>query len=104
MVSADTSKDLEFLSRSQLTRLDLAKFKKVSEEEIIEIDKQMKQEIKDGKLADPMEIQQLEMGVHPEQLPGGAMNPDPMGMGAPVEPGIDGSATEAPQMPEGGEI
>ena len=38
LVSADTSKDLEFLSRSQLTRLDLAKFKKVSEEEIIEID------------------------------------------------------------------
>ena len=77
---------------------------KQKDEEIIEIDKQMKKEIKDGIIADPMEVQQLEMGVHPEQLPGGAMNPDPMGMGAPVEPGIDGSATEAPEMPQGGEI
>ena len=77
---------------------------KQKDEEIIEIDKQMKQEIKDGIIADPMEVQQLEMGVHPEQLPGGAMNPDPMGMGAPVEPGVDGSATEAPEMPQGGEI
>ena len=51
-----------------------------------------------------MEVQQLQMGVHPEQMPGGAMNPDPMGMGAPTEPGIDGSATEAPEMPQGGEI
>ena len=77
---------------------------KQKDEEIIEIDKQMQQEIKDGVIADPMEVQQLEMGVHPEQLPGGAMNPDPMGMGAPVEGEIDGSATEAPEMPKGGEI
>ena len=77
---------------------------KQKDEEIIDIDKQMEQEIKDGKVADPMEVQQLEMGVHPEQLPGGAMNPDPMAMGAPVEGEIDGSATEAPEMPKGGEI
>ena len=77
---------------------------KQKDEEIIEIDKQMEKEIKDGKVADPMEVQQLEMGVHPEQLPGGAMNPDPMGMGAPVEGEVDGSATEAPEMPKGGEI
>ena len=77
---------------------------KQKDEEIIDIDKQMEQEIKDGKVADPMEVQQLEMGVHPEQLPGGAMNPDPMGMGAPVEGEVDGSATEAPEMPKGGEI
>ena len=77
---------------------------KQKDEEIIEIDKQMDKEIKAGIIADPMEIQQLEMGVHPEQLPGGAMNPDPMGMGAPVEGEIDGSATEAPEMPKGGEI
>ena len=77
---------------------------KQKDEEIIEIDKQMQQEIKDGVIADPMEVQQLEMGVHPEQLPGGAMNPDPMAMGAPVEGQIDGSATEAPEMPKGGEI
>ena len=77
---------------------------KQKDEEIEEIDKQMQKEIKDGLVADPMELQQLQMGVHPEQLPGGAMNPDPMGMDAPTEPGIDGSATEAPEMPKGGEI
>ena len=77
---------------------------KQKDEEIEEINKQMAQEIKDGLVADPMEVQQLQMGVHPEQMPGGAMNPDPMGMGAPTEPGIDGSATEAPEMPQGGEI
>ena len=78
---------------------------KQKDEEIEEINKQMQQEIKDGLVADPMEVQQLQMGVHPEQMPGGAMNPDPnMGMEAPTEPGIDGSATEAPEMPQGGEI
>ena len=77
---------------------------KQKDEEIIEIDKQMKKEIDSGKLADPMEVQQLEMGVHPEQMPGGAMNPDP-NMGAmPEDPGIEGGATEAPEMPKGGEI
>ena len=86
---------LEYVRRNILKQKD---------EEIIEIDKQMQNEIKDGKVADPMEVQQLEMGVHPEQLPGGAMNPDPMAMGAPVEGEIDGSATEAPEMPKGGEI
>ncbi len=80
------------------------KILKQKDEEVIEIDKQMEKEIKDGKLADPMEVQQLQLGVHPEQMPGGAMNPDPGAMGAPTEPGIDGSATEAPEMPEGGEI
>ena len=77
---------------------------KQKDEELELINKQMKQEIADGLVADPMEVQQLQMGVHPEQMPGGAMNPDPMGMGAPTEPGIDGSATEAPEMPQGGEI
>ena len=82
------------------------KILKQKDEEIIEIDKQMALEIKQGKMADPMEVQQLQMGVHPEQMPGGALNPqpDPGAMGAPTEPGIDGSATEAPEMPEGGEI
>ena len=77
---------------------------KQKDEEIDEINKQMKQEIEDGLVIDPIESQQLSMGVHPEQMPGGAMNPDPGGMDAPTEPGIDGSATEAPEMPEGGEI
>ena len=75
---------------------------KQKDEEIIEIDKQMAKEIKDGKLADPMEVQQLQMGVHPEQMPGGKLDPN-MGQ-MPQDPEMDGSATEAPEMPEGGEI
>ena len=75
---------------------------KQKDEEMIEIDKQMAKEIKDGKLADPMEVQQLQLGVHPEQMPGGQLDPN---MGAmPQDPEMDGSATEAPEMPEGGEI
>ena len=62
----------------------------------------MEKEIKDGKLMDPMETQQLSMGIHPEQLPGGQLDPN---MGAmPQDPEMDGSATEAPEMREGGEI
>ena len=38
LISPESSKDLEFLSRSKLTRLDLAKFKDISEEDIIKID------------------------------------------------------------------
>ena len=77
---------------------------KQKDEEIDEINKQMAKEIEDGLVVDPIEAQQLSMGVHPEQMPGGAMNPDPGGMDAPTEPVIDGSATEAPEIPEGGEI
>ena len=77
---------------------------KQKDEEIIEIDKQMAKEIQDGRVADPMEVQQLGLGIHPEQMPGGALNPDP-NMGAmPQDPEMDGSATEAPEMPKGGEI
>ena len=77
------------------------KILKQKDEEVIEIDKQMEKEIKDGKLADPMEIQQLQLGVHPEQLPGGAMNPQDPNMG---EVPQEGGGEQAPQMPEGGEI
>ncbi len=80
---------LEYVRRNILKQKD---------EEIIEIDKQIKKEIKDGKLMDPMEMQQLEMGL------GGGED-----LGAPItEPGIDGSAVEADgssmEMPKGGEI
>ena len=71
---------------------------KQKDEEIIEIDKQMAQEIEDGKIADPMEVQQLEMGVHPEQMPGGAMNPMPEEMPA------EEQQAPPPQIPKGGEI
>ena len=71
---------------------------KQKDEEIIEIDKQMAQEIEDGLIADPMEVQQLEMGVHPEQMPGGAMNPMEGEMPA------EEQQAPPPQMPKGGEI
>ena len=80
------------------------KILKQKDEEVIEIDKQMAKEIKDGKMADPMEVQQLQLGVHPEQQPGGSMNPQPDMGQMPEDPGVDGSATEAPEIPEGGEI
>ena len=76
---------LEYVRRNILKQKD---------EEIIEIDKQMEKEIKDGKLIDPMEMANLEMA-----------NAAGMDLGAPVnEPGVNGSATEAPEMPKGGEI
>ena len=72
------------------------KILKQKDEEVIEIDKQMEKEIKSGKLADPMEIQQLQLGVHPEQMPGGAMNPQDPNMGeAPQEGGGEQSSTDA---------
>ena len=78
---------------------------KQKDEEILEIDKQMAKEIQNGQVSDPMEVQQLQLGVHPEQMPGGKLNPDPTGMGEiPQDPEMDGGATEAPEMPKGGEI
>ena len=50
---------------------------KQKDEEIIEIDKQMKQEIADGLLADPVEVQQLSNGCSSRTNASGAMNPDP---------------------------
>jgi hypothetical protein len=71
---------------------------KQKDEEMIDIDKQIEKEIEDGKLIDPMEIQQLEMGIGAGE-----------DLGSPVmEPGIDDSAVEADgssiEMPKGGEI
>ena len=67
---------------------------KQKDEEIIELDKQMKKEIKDGKVIDPMDVQAVEMG-----LVGGEEE-------APVDgsdPAMDPNA-QAAQMPKGGEI
>ncbi len=72
---------------------------KQKDEEIIEIDKQMQKEIKDGKIMDPMEMQSLEMGIHPEQQPGGALNPE-----MPMDPGAEGGAPGGGEQPKGGEI
>ena len=67
---------------------------KFTDTEIEEMDKEIEKEIKDGKIMDPIVAQQAEMGA--------AMGMD---MGQPVtEPEVDGSATEAPEMPQGGEI
>ena len=70
------------------------KILKQKDEEIIEIDKQMK--AKKSKMVNLQilwKFNNLEMGVHPEQMPGGKLDPN-MGQ-MPQDPGIDGSATEA---------
>jgi len=68
-----------------------------TDEEIIEQDKIMKQEIEDGIIADPMAPVDPETGM-PLDAAG-------MDLGAPVmEPDIDGTAAEAPELPKGGEI
>jgi hypothetical protein len=70
-----------------------------TDEEIIEQDQLIEKEIKKGVIPDPATIDPA-TGL-PFQDPN-AINGE---MGAvPVEPEIDGSATEAPEMPKGGEI
>ena len=65
--------------------------------EILEQDALIKKEIKDGVIADPATIDP-QTGLPFET------NAD-MDLGAPVmEPELDGSATEAPELPKGGEI
>jgi len=70
-----------------------------TDEEILEQDQLIEKEIKKGVIPDPATIDPA-TGL-PFQDPN-AINGE---MGAvPVEPEIDGSATEAPEMPKGGEI
>ena len=65
--------------------------------EIIEQDKLIEKEIKEGKIPDPATIDPA-TGQPYESAAG-------MDLGAPVmEPEADGSATEAPELPKGGEI
>ena len=70
-----------------------------TDEEILEQDKLIEQEIKAGIIPDPAEMQ-----IDPatgQPVPGS----EPMDLGKPVmEPEVDGSATEAPELPKGGEI
>jgi len=66
--------------------------------EIIEQDKLIEKEIKDGVIPDPMAPVDPETG---QPLDGAAG----MDLGKPqMEPEIDGSSTEAPELPKGGEI
>ena len=71
-----------------------------TDEEIIEQDKLIEKEIKAGIIPDPAEMQ-----IDPatgQPVPGAVGGGD---LGAPVmEPEVDGSATEAPELPKGGEI
>ena len=71
-----------------------------TDEEIIEQDKLIEKEIKAGIIPDPAEMQ-----IDPatgQPIPGAVGGSD---LGAPVmEPEVDGSATEAPELPKGGEI
>ena len=65
--------------------------------EILEQDKLIEKEIKDGIIPDP------NAPVDPET--GQPLDVASMDLGQPqMEPEIDGSATEAPEMPKGGEI
>ena len=67
--------------------------------EILEQDKLIEDEIKNGIIPDPATIGPDGQPLDPAAGAGG------MDLGAPVmEPEIDGSATEAPEMPKGGEI
>ena len=69
-----------------------------TDEEIIEQDKLIEKEIKAGIIPNPEEMQ-----IDPQTgQPISGANGD---LGQPVmEPELDGSATEAPEMPKGGEI
>ena len=71
-----------------------------TDEEILEQDKLIEKEIKAGIIPDPAEMQ-----IDPatgQPIPGAVGGGD---LGAPVmEPEVDGSATEAPELPKGGEI
>ena len=65
--------------------------------EILEQDALIKKEIKDGVIPDPT------VPVDPET--GQPLDAAAMDLGKPqMEPEIDGSATEAPELPKGGEI
>ena len=71
-----------------------------TDEEILEQDKLIEKEIKAGIIPDPAEMQ-----IDPatgQPIPSASEGGD---LGAPVmEPEVDGSATEAPELPKGGEI
>jgi len=65
--------------------------------EIIEQDKLIEKEIKDGVIPDPNQPVDPETGM--------PLDTASMDLGKPqMEPEIDGSATEAPELPKGGEI
>ena len=71
-----------------------------TDEEIIEQDKLIEKEIKAGIIPDPAEMQIDPQTGQP--IPGEVGGND---LGQPVmEPEVDGSATEAPELPKGGEI
>tara|TARA_A200000159_G_C7231637_1_gene300503 strand:- start:360 stop:806 length:447 start_codon:yes stop_codon:yes gene_type:complete len=71
-----------------------------TDEEIIEQDKLIEQEIKAGIIPDPAEMQ-----IDPQtgQAISGAVGDDDLGQPV-MEPEVDGSATESPELPKGGEI
>ena len=70
-----------------------------TDEEIIEQDRLIKKEIKDGTIPDPATIDPS------TGLPFAPESTADNDLGKPqMEPEIDGSSTEAPEMPKGGEI
>jgi hypothetical protein len=67
--------------------------------EIIEQDELIEKEIKEGIIPDPATIDPTTGLPFAEEDPAVGQN-----ISAPMEPDIDGSATEAPELPKGGEI
>ena len=77
---------------------------KQTDQEIVDLKKQMEKEIKDGLVIDPVQAQQMQMDM---QMGIPAAGTSGMDMGQPVmEPNMDaqGKATQAPELPKGGEI
>ncbi len=85
-----------------------SKVLKQTEDDIVEMDKQMAQEIEDGIIPDPNMPLDPGSGMPVDQLADPAENPNSeMNLGAPVnEPSLDAGSNKATQikMPKGGEI
>ena len=84
----------KYFSQDYLRR----KILRQTDEEIIEQDQLIEKEIEKGIIPDPSIPTDPETGMPMDDSINGEMG------AVPVEPEIDGSATEAPEMPKGGEI
>ena len=77
---------------------------KQKDEEIQEIKKQMEKEIKDGIIPDPVEVQQMQMGIPPAGSMDAAAMENGMNLGAQMQPPTAAPDAQVTQLPKGGEI
>ena len=84
----------KYFSQDYLRR----KILRQTDEEILEQDQLIAKEIEKGVIPDPSIPVDPETGMPMDDSINGEMG------AVPVEPEIDGSATEAPELPKGGEI